>query len=60
MQRDNVWGTAKENMPHPTQKDRVLWLRAGGEPSWVTAHTYRTYLSKSKRDEAKALTHQGP
>jgi hypothetical protein len=52
---DRTWGVAVATHQHPLMEDRVLWLRTDGEPSWITRHTYRTYQSKHRLDEARNL-----
>ena len=50
---DGTWGIARKMLPHPSMEDRVLWLRVDGEPSWITRHTYRTYQSRARLDDAR-------
>lgn len=41
-------------VPHPKFNDRLLKLRANGEPSWVTRQTLATLKSRKKGETAPA------
>jgi hypothetical protein len=46
---NNVWAPVEEKAVHPLIRDRILSLRANGEPSWVLASTYATVSSRKTR-----------
>ncbi|KAI0055723.1 hypothetical protein BV25DRAFT_1921573 [Artomyces pyxidatus] len=44
------WVVAEEGDPHPLYPDRVLHMRASGDPSWVSPTTLATYGSRAKKE----------
>ncbi|PSR72260.1 hypothetical protein PHLCEN_2v11852 [Hermanssonia centrifuga] len=55
LRQANMWTPAHAGANHPAVKDRYLWPRSNGEPSWITGQTMKGYRSKLRREEFESL-----